>query len=70
VSTRRAFLATVGPAIPAAPSVFAQQPSKAVPRIGYLAARSVEFEAAWLTVFRQGLRELGSIPHTSRTRAS
>jgi putative ABC transport system substrate-binding protein len=62
VTTRRRVLVAIGlAALPAPPPVLAQAQPKRRPRIGYLAARSVDFEQAWLDAFRQGLRELGYV---------
>jgi putative ABC transport system substrate-binding protein len=62
VTTRRRLLVALGVAVlPAPPSALAQPQPKRVARIGYLTARSVDFETGWLDVFRQGLRELGYV---------
>ena len=45
----------------ASPLAAEAQPARKVPRIGYLAAGSVELEKSWLAAFQQGLRELGYV---------
>jgi putative ABC transport system substrate-binding protein len=42
-----------------APVAAEKQPARAIPRIGYLTAGSVDIETSRLAAFRQGLRELG-----------
>jgi putative ABC transport system substrate-binding protein len=42
-----------------APVAAETQPARAIPRIGYLTAGSVDIETSRLAAFRQGLRELG-----------
>lgn len=39
----------------------AQHASRRMARIGYVTARSLEFEGRWLMAFQQGLRDLGYI---------
>ncbi len=41
------------------PLAAAQQQTKTMPRIGFLASGSLASNAAWIEAFRQGLRELG-----------
>jgi putative ABC transport system substrate-binding protein len=48
-------------ALLAAPLAAGAQPARNVPRIGYLAAGSVEIEKSWFAAFQQGLRELGYV---------
>ncbi len=48
-------------ALLAAPLAAEAQPARKVPRIGYLAAGSVEIEKSWLAAFQQGLRDLGYV---------
>jgi len=48
-------------ALLAVPLAAEAQPARKVPRIGYLAAGSVEIEKSWLAAFQQGLRDLGYV---------
>jgi putative ABC transport system substrate-binding protein len=57
-TVRRLFL---GALLCALASSVAAQPTKKVPRIGYLAAVSASADAPRLAAFRQGLRELGYV---------
>jgi putative ABC transport system substrate-binding protein len=43
------------------PLAAAQQQTKPMPRIGFLASGSLAANAAWIDAFRQGLRELGYV---------
>src|SRR5215831_8859022 len=56
---RRAFIATVGGSILAAPLVVEAQPAGSSAKIGVLSPQSRETSQAAWNAFRQGLRELG-----------
>jgi putative tryptophan/tyrosine transport system substrate-binding protein len=58
---RRAFLATVGGALLAAPLPSTAQPTDKVFRIGYLSLNSAEGDTDLRSAFRQGLADLGYV---------
>jgi ABC-type uncharacterized transport system substrate-binding protein len=59
VTTRRAFIGTLGGGLLAAPFTADAQPAGKAYRVGYLTAGSVTANPRVLEAFRQGLRELG-----------
>jgi methionine synthase II (cobalamin-independent) len=65
VTSRRAFLATLGPLV-AAPLAAAQQPGE-VYRIGLLGASSPTELASLVEAFRHGLDDLGYVDGKNRT---
>ena len=58
---RRAFLATVGGGLLAAPLAATAQPTGKVFRVGYLSGNSAEADTDLRSAFRQGLAELGHV---------
>jgi putative ABC transport system substrate-binding protein len=58
---RRQFLFTALGVFGSVPLAAKAQPIRKVARIGYLTARSLEFEKRWLAAFREGLRDLGYV---------
>ena len=61
VVTRRAFIGTLAGGLLAAPLAVGAQPAGKVYRVGFLGTAAPLLMSAWLTAFREGLRERGYV---------
>ena len=59
--TRRAFIGTLAGGLLAAPLAVGAQPAGKVYRVGFLGTATPLLMSAWLTAFREGLRERGYV---------